>query len=240
MGWLGDLFDSIFGKGAPLYPGSVEQPAVDPYLSATEISRARLFIPTYQRALARVFNADAIAHWPILAAIHYRENSLLDHSKRIGGAFQYDGGGNGMEQRVANIRAKVSEVCTKLGMVIGDIEQDFQLAAIVAAFELRGKQRIPIFVGRRVDENALADALWGYNGRSAFHTRDGAHSSEQSASSWMFSPYVSNDPHRGIVYMLRGTEPGPAGETLHVLKPDTRPGAMIVYRELLARSAELA
>ena len=113
----------------------------------------------------------------------------------------------------------------------------FALWAMLAAEELAGKTRAPVIVGGVVEEDALADALWGYNGRSRHHTPGLPDPKDMTVNrSWRYSPYVSNDPKRGVTLKIVGTIPDDTqpGGRRRIERVDPRPGALIVYRELAA------
>jgi hypothetical protein len=209
--------------------------APDFYLHSRQLQAVRDLRSAYETAVRIVGGLP----WQAIAAVHFREAEFAQRSTIPGGPFQLDPGGTGQELQ-ERIEAYVAAVCKQYDVypAPGGIETDFALAAVVAAHELRSKVRAEIAAGCLVDGEVLADALWGYNGRSKYHTASGQPDGE---SSWRYSPYVSNDPKRGVVLRIRGTVPDATvqGGRRMIDRPDPRPGAMIVYRELLARASEL-
>lgn len=149
----------------------------------------------------------------ILPAIHLRE-SELKRTRNIGGPFMLDLGGEGAE---FNRRIRVYEraVWKKYGGhgPAPKVGRDFGFACLVAAHELKTKDR-----GR-----GLADMVWGYNGRAAWHRDPDGNRSHQASS------YVWNDPKAGLVMTKRFKNKGAWVQYL-----DTRPGVMVIYAEIRA------
>lgn len=151
--------------------------------------------------------------WQALAAIHVRESDLVRIPGCIGGAFMLDCGGKGNEfdQRIRSREEWIVRKYQYLGPgpsiyepAFGrhySVEDNFRFACLVAADELRG-----------VDEDVLADALWGYNGR--------------------YSACVANNPKRDWVLEVRYTD---RGGNLHSYQ-DGRPGTLVLYREIVSCS----
>jgi len=224
----------IPAPAAPPAPAGSGAQSPDFYLHSRQLQAVRELRGAYETAVRIVGGLP----WQAIAAVHYREAEFAQRSTIPGGPFQLDPGGTGQELQ-ERIEAYVQAVRDKYGLLEGGtIDSDFWLAAVVAAHELRSKVRAEIAAGSVVDGEVLADALWGYNGRSRYHTASGLPEGE---SSWRYSPYVSNDPKRGVVLRIRGTVPDATvqGGRRMIDRPDPRPGAMIVYRELLARASEL-
>lgn len=176
--------------------------------------------------------------WQAMAALHFLEADFtVGPTKTPGGPFQLDPGGVG-DVLLERIKAAVAVICAKYTRPIGDIETDFPTAALVAAHHLLGKVRPQPYPDDDF-ETILADAMWGYNGRSKWHTPTGE--AGVGVASWRFSPYVVNDPKAGIVLRVRGTIPDDTvpGGRRKIDRPSLRPGGMIVYRELVMRADEL-
>jgi len=212
------------------------QPAAEQYLAKQQISRIRDLRRAYILGCTVVGGGIP---WQALAAIHYRENEFGMVSRRPGGPFQLDPGGSEGELTVRIVQ-RVKDVCQRYGQQYGSIEDNFTVASIVAADELKNKARGVIAKAVLVDEDILADAFWGYNGRASNHTEDGTKDPQRA--SWCYSPYVANDPKRGVILRLRGTVPDDTvpGGRRRIDVEDQRPGALIIYRELVSRAAELA
>ena len=205
------------------------------YFDRAQMARIREFRKYYAYAATVVGGMK----WEALVPIHFREASLGYKVKRLGGIYQLEHGVPA-DQTAEAIRKHVTEVCNRYGIAYADIESNYHLASVVAADELKSKAHGAMLVNGVMDEAVLADAYWGYNGRSNYHTPDGTKDPERKH--WSYSPYVSNDPLRGVQFRLKGTVPdanAPGGRR-HIDTLDPRPGALILYRELIQRSAELA
>jgi hypothetical protein len=195
------------------------------YLTDAQIAKIRELRPDYEFAVNKVKGFP----WQVMAALHYREAEFAKTSKIPGGAFQLDPGGTGTDLRAA-IDNYANKVCDNYGVPHGNIETDFNISCLVAAFEFKTKIRFP-------GEDGIADAFWGYNGRAKFHTPSGD-PADPAGNSWHYSSYVSNDPKNGIVLNIRGTMPTPDGKgRVQINKPDPRPGALIIFREVCERIA---
>ena len=222
------------------------------YLGPNEISRIRRFRPIYEKAASIV----GWLPWTALPPIHYRENDLLERSQTVGGAFQLDPGGPGDDLRKA-IDEYVEIVGRLYSITLGNIETDFETAAIVGAHELKTKLRSPALIrppliDAGVDEAELARGYLRYNGLGAkltapdgttyrYYSERGQTGSGNPEASPDWSPYVANDPHSGRVLTMRATQPDPSdpSKRISIQRPDRRPGAIIIFREILARAAEL-
>lgn len=201
------------------------------YLTARELARVRSWMPQYQAA------AD-LAEVPVLAlpAMHYRESDLMEtwkvrpedtwidfHRRKVpyrnmGGPFMMDQGADGDRVRFdENIRAFERTVAAWFGIApVPRVRDDFPFSCLCAAYELHEKARGKLFDRRgRVDTDVLAEAFWGYNGRLP------------ARGTWKRSAYVVNDPKRGRQFVIRV-----GGATGYL---DSRPGTLIVYRELERR-----
>jgi len=197
------------------------------YLTDRDMERVRAHLPAYRLAAGR-------AGVPVLAlpAIHYRECGLLPtlYSVRTGqavwnwgGPFMLDRGGRNVDEFRRRIRSYEREVAARyLVRPVPRVRDDLAFAALCAAHELRGKARGRFFDRRgRVDLDVLADAFWGYNGRSA------------RARSWRDAAYVSNDPKRRRRFKVRVRT-----STGIMTYLDRRPGALVIYYELQRRMGE--
>lgn len=159
--------------------------------------------PVYEDAEHRVG-----VPWRLLASVHFREHECLRTSPGPGGAFQLDPPWSD---------ARVRAVLQRYDLSFQRVEADFLRAAVVSAYVLQSKVNFAIHEAT-TDPTLLKDALWGYNGRF-FGAADN-------------SPYVANDPpHR--VLRIRGSVIRADGRRVRVDRPDPRPGAWIIYQELL-------
>lgn len=158
----------------------------------------------------------------LLPSIHYRESNLLlgDWSKLLqkvtinrGGPFMLDCGkepdGSGFQRRIRDYERKVYRACFGRGEA-PLICKDFRFACVVAAYELGEKLRC-----RDWTADCLEDAVWGYNGRASWCSKDD-------------SAYLWSDPKNGV--NLTVTYRKNSGEKVRFV--DGRPGVMIIYKEL--------
>lgn len=221
-------------------PAVVPPVAPKQYLGAGQVARVKQYLPEYTKACHTV---NALIPPLALACIHYRESEFDTKSTIPGGPFQFDPGGSGKGEVQKRIWDATVKICKKYGVKAEDIETTFSTACLVAAHELSSKIRGSIrSVDGTVDEDVLADALWGYNGRADCHTEAFQTGQGSEELSWQWSSYVAGDPQNGKTLKIRGTVPdanAPNGRKL-IEHPDLRPGALIVYRELVSRSKELA
>ncbi len=193
------------------------------YLGKRDWKLIRQNWPDYEYAAKRTGVPAAM-----LAAIHKRESDLYKGwyslaqrkvIKNIGGPFMLDLGPHDFERRIREHEAMIARAYNyPLG---AKISHDFRFAVLVAAHHVKAKAKCPSV------ENCLADAVWGYNGRASWHVDNDGNISNS------VSPYVWNDPLRGIRFKMRyRRKDGTVREYL-----DTRPGVMILYKEVLhARS----
>lgn len=114
------------------------------------------------------------------------------------------------------IRAYERKVAAFYHVPVSKVSQDFNFAALVAAHELRQKCRC---LAPLSSDECITDAVWGYNGRASWHQGDHRQ-----------SPYVWNDPKNGRSMPNRYKKKD--GTVVEFL--DTRPGVMVIYRELKA------
>jgi hypothetical protein len=158
-----------------------------------------------------------------VAAIHYRESGFEREANNAGGALMMDQGGATRGEFIRRIRDEEKRVARRYCLWTAPrVRDDFRFACLCAADELRGKLRGRIWLrSGKVDEEVLADAFWGYNGRT------------KRVPSWRRSSYVNNDPLRGRRYEARWRHK--KGEIYYCL--DTRPGALTIYRELVRINA---
>ncbi len=189
------------------------------YLTDDDVSRIRELWPDYAYA-AKMTGVPV----EVLPAIHYREANLRmgwfsarrqKVTRNVGGPFMLDLGPlNDHAEFCRRIRAHEMAVCRKYRFAwpAPRVSRNFRFAALVAADELKNKSR------RGLRGEGLADAVWGYNGRAAWH--HGNH---------LESAYVWNDPINGVVLTKRYKNA--KGEMVQF--EDTRPGVMVVYSEIL-------
>lgn len=205
-----------------------------PYLSKKQLETVRGFLPQYTKAMSLVGLGDPLA----LAALHYRESEFQTRGAPNSGEgpFGCDQGGAG-EEAIRRMREYVAKVATKYGYQITidpiDLDKDFTLALLVAANIFKSKIRGTISI-TQLPEDVLADAFWGYNGRSSHHNALEQVGSGSPDRTWKFSPYVVNDPQAGVTLKMIATQPDttvPGGRRT-INRVDGRPGALIVYREL--------
>ena len=203
----------LWGMGL-LFLLTAEVTAKETYLTARDIKLIRANWSDYRYAAQKV-SVPVV----VLAAIHYREADLHKgwYSKRrnkviknIGGPFMLDFGPVGNHVEFARrIRAHEKVIYNLYGLSPTKISHDFRFSAIVAADHLKKKANCGL-----MKIECLAYAVWGYNGRARWHKGDHRNSS-----------YVWSDPKNGKVLMMRYKDKE---------FPDTRPGVMIIYKELVA------
>ncbi len=151
-----------------------------------------------------------------LYAIWFRE-SLQFLSPGPGGPFQFD-----PPRPVSYVAAVLSH--WQLHLAARSLEDCWFTSALVAADFLQQKANDRIG-GYATSWEVLADAAWGYNGRAYEH--------------WSRSPYVSNDPEKGVNLRIVGTVISASGANVPVDQVDTRPGVMPIYRELLIHTGKV-
>lgn len=242
LNWIKSAFVK---PSEPQSPGPVQAAVVVPppapktYLSKSQIEKIKRFLPDYSWATQTVGSGvPALA----LAAIHFREAEFATQSKIPGGPFQLDPGGTGQEltKRIWDYTVKV---CKTYKVNMADIETNFNVACLVAAHEFKTKIRAPLLnLDGTISEDALADTFFGYNGRSKNYCEKVQTGEGSDAPHWKFSPYVSADPQNGVELKIIGTLPDSTSPTgrKRIETIDKRPGALIVYRELVSRSQELS
>ena len=239
---LTPILSKSAGEPAPLPVAPPPEPpkaAPQYYLSKSQMSKIKQFLPDYTWAVQTV--GSGIPAF-VLAAIHFREAEFATTSKIPGGPFQLDPGGSGQEltKRIWDYTVKV---CKMYKTNMADIETSFNIACLVAAHEFKTKIRNPLTnPDGTINEDALADTLLGYNGRSKNYCEKVQTGNGSDVPHWKFSPYVSSDPHNGVALKLMGTLPDSTSPTgrKRIETIDKRPGALIVFRELVARNQELA
>lgn len=189
-------------------------------LTDRQMENARDNLPIYER-VGRMTGVPALA----VAAIHYEESDMepmyigtKSHRfvRVVGGPFMLDCGGKTREEFRRRIRVYEQQVAKRFHIwPVPRVSRDFDFAALCAAYELSTKARGPFWnILGQVNRAVMADALWGYHGRARYE------------SGWQRSPYVSNDPHRGVQFVDRS-----------VARPRlcSRPGALVIYDELQRR-----
>lgn len=205
---------------------------VHDYLTAKHISMIAGFMPIYRWAAGLVGEMTPL----MIVPLHIREADLKRTAKIPGGPFQFDPGGTkGLRQR---IKEHVEKVCVRYGQSYEPVNESFEIAALVAADWLKYKSRgKSLAIRNQGQSERLADAFWGYNGRSGWHTADGKY--DHGRKSWRFSPYVVNDPKRGVLLRLKGTLPDGKGSRVTIDRIERRPGALVLYQEMKRRLPEL-
>lgn len=188
-------------------------PACAGYLTYMQVRFCADNRPDYEWAACR-----AGVPWQAIAAIHYREKTFLREATNWGGPMMMDMGGQGRAEFITRIRAEEKRVARKYCLWTSPrVRDDFRFACLCQADELRNKVRGRLWLRNgRVDEAILADALWGVNGRAAWHR------------TWKRSAYVNNDPAHGRQLTFKWRHK--VNEIWYF--KDTRPGALVVYREL--------
>lgn len=173
------------------------------YLSPSEQAQFKRNIPAY-KAAAAVTGVP----WVLLAAIHYRENSLLP-SRGEGSCMRFDPPSKGRE-----IARKYS---ARAGRDLSNLENNTTSALICAGFFLQEK------MGNRLSQSSpralILQAAYYYNGTGYGNIRK--------------SPYVYNDPQRGVTLNIVGTDYA-NGQRLRINKPDPRPGVNALVTEMVA------
>lgn len=148
-----------------------------------------------------------------LFAVWLRE-SLSFTSPGPGGAFQFD-----PPRPITYVAAVLKH--WGLHLAPRALEDCWFTAALVAADFLQQKVDSKIG-GYATSWEILSDAAWGYNGRAyGAATR---------------SPYVSNDPKRGVQLRIVGSIINANGLRQNVNFLDQRPGVMPFYREMCIRN----
>jgi hypothetical protein len=222
------------------------------YLTDKLMDRFHRNWPDFKWAARKVKGIPPIA----FGGVNFRETGGRRKATVEGGWGQLDLGGSGKAHH-AKLQKEANRICRKYGVTPGDLDTDFRTGAIVVAETLRKKSKNkPMIVGGKINWDNVAWALWGYNGRSQWHTPDGKKS--KTRRSYKYSPYVSNDPKRGVTFRIKGTMPLPEGMTvkkaiakygaarvnvkrkrLKIDRPDKRTGALIIAQELHDRREEL-
>jgi hypothetical protein len=240
-------YDGSARSGATAGENHVQATAVPAfYLSDHEIETIKANREDY------AFATKAVGPWPwiVLPPIHKREVDLARRGQEPGaGPFAVDPPGSG--QQVKEIRAYVLGVYAKYGYRGDpDLDRDFRGACLVAAHILRERMGGASFVvNGAIDDDALKEAYWAYNGRGRFCTPwalDPIHGKPDDKEKFVnrkaiFSGYVMNDPARGFRLWCHGTLPplNPGEPDREKTWRDDRPGTFVLYRELVARSAEI-
>lgn len=180
--------------------------------------------------------------WQTLAGVHYRESEFDGKGDGIEGPFGLDQGGTADQAQQLN-DAYTREVCVKCGVSYAPVFASTFIGALVCAYEIKFKVRTSLYpAGATADMVCLADAVWGYNGRSIHHNAKEQGWGETQTPEWTYSPYVSNDPANG--HQLYLVVPGQRvsqvvnGERVVIAdgKKDQRPGALVIIREVMARN----
>ena len=197
-------------------------PAYADYLTDRHLALVREYMPAYQWAAMQT-------EVPLLALpdINYRESDLR-LTRNVGGPFMMDMGGTRetFDERIEREEERIGRLFALIPTPTVRTSPAF--AALCAAVELKAKARSPLYTRRgRLDEIALADALWGYHGRAGYH-RGG-----DGKPTWRVSPYVNNHPQRGRRFVMRVNLHHGTTEYL-----DARPGTLVIFYELQRRMGE--
>lgn len=183
-------------------------------LNKNELERIRKVKPIFVRAQ----DLTGVP-WQAVAAVWYRESFSVAPPNTPGGSFQFDPvpANSTLEdllKRYTKLSASERARHVRAGVY------NFQAGAIFCACWLRQKTKHMLLLDK--SDTAIKDALFGYNGR-AYGTADS-------------SPYVMSQADQAHAQMvLRGTIPdktAPGGRRwIEVI--DKRPGAFVVYRQLI-------
>jgi hypothetical protein len=181
------------------------------YLNSTQLAAAHRWRPLYEEAERHIG-----VPWLLMAALHYRETNFGAQTGRAGGVLQFDPPLTPAKVRQFGARFKLTNLT--------DPERDPRTAILCAAAFLQVNKGAGLTPD--ATEAECADAAWSYNGRAY--------------GSWQASPYVSNDPQRGVTLHIRGTVPSLRNPAIRerIDRPDPRPGVLAVMHELRARLGE--
>lgn len=114
------------------------------------------------------------------------------------------------ERRIREYEKKVYNTYVGYSGKVPKVSHTFRFAALVAAYHIRNHLKCNSW-----DNGCLEDAVWGYNGRASW--------CKQSESAYLWS-----DPKNGVNLTMRYKKS--SGEI--VKYTDTRPGVMVIYKEL--------
>lgn len=167
----------------------------------------------------------------VLVAIHYRESgfraSYYSHKqkkpiKNVGGPFMLDFGPRNnpseFHRRVRRFERQVHKIYYGGSGPIPRSSHDFGFAVLAGAHHLKQKLRCEEWT-----HDCIEDALWGYNGRAQW---------QKSAKD---SAYVWSDPKGGNRLNMKFRDNNGA----FVQYQDQRPGAMLIYLELVALTSSV-
>lgn len=171
--------------------------------------------------------------WPMLAAIHRREYA----SKRGYNCFQLDRGASGREER-RRIQKHFATICKRYRQETRGADH-FPTCCLVAADFLKRVARRPILRNGRAIREGVADAMLRYN------------AGPRTKRKWRDFSYTANDPKAGKQFRVKGTivahknmtikgKKVKKGTRIRVDFLDKRPGTVVIYDELIARSREFA
>lgn len=180
------------------------------YLSDAEMKAVNRFKPHYLTAERKTG-----VPWRLLAAMHYRENSLSVSAAQHGPFQLVDLRGN---------PARVAAYARAAGYPTNPVpnyETNFEFGCVCAALFVQDKMskeaRKPKLTPQS-GRDALAEAAFRYNGMSQAYANPATGRPD-----YRFSPYVSNDPKKGVVLTIREGS---------VVVKDARPGVLAVIRDL--------
>lgn len=170
--------------------------------------------------------------WRLLATVHKVERNMSDKPV-TGGWCQLDMGAASPEAgRVARERY-VARVMREWGVKeYGPLRSDARTGALVCAYILCRKvpRRLK---GKPWTEEKMAEALFGYNGRSKYYCEHWQTGEGNKKRSWHWSPYVSNFVERRQLH-VKGRQYHKGKRVQIPRKKYRTPGALLVYRELRA------
>ena len=168
--------------------------------------------------------------WRLLATVHKVERAMSDKPV-TGGWCQLDMGAASPEAGKAMRDKYVAKVMREYGIKeYRPLRSDARTGAIVGAYILARKVPRRLKDGPWTDEK-IAEALFGYNGRSKFYNERWQTGSGPKARSWRWSPYVSNFEGGRQLY-VKGRQYHKGKRVQIPRKKYRSPGALLVYREL--------
>lgn len=174
--------------------------------------------------------------WRLLATVHKVERAMSDKPV-TGGWCQLDMGAASPEAGRAMRDKYVAKVMREYGVKeYGPLRSDARTGAIVGAYILARKVPKRLRGGPWNDEK-VAEALFGYNGRSKYYCEHWQTGSGSKTRSWQWSPYVSNFEYistcdDGLQLYVKGRQYHKGKRVQIPRKKYRSPGALLVYREL--------
>jgi len=194
-----------------------------------KLRRVRFFAEHYRFAARK-----SGVPWQLLAMVHKVERNMSDKPV-TGGWCQLDMGAASPEAGREAREQYVARVMREYGIrEYGPLRSDPRTAAIVCAYILCRKvpRRLK---GKPWNEEKIAEALFGYNGRSKYYCERWQTGTGNQKRSWRWSPYVANFMD-GRQLFVKGRQYH-KGKRIQISRKKYRaPGALLVYRELKAVS----